>query len=53
MTISFRTYRSLQTVQTQIRLLLEEWFDESVHCLFLHLHHFDKIPQGLASLFEL
>ena len=35
MTLSFRTDRSGQTVQTQIRLL---------RCLLFHLHHFDKIP---------
>ena len=42
MTVSYRTDRSGQTVQTQIRLL----------CLLFHLHHFDKIPLGLASLYE-
>ena len=52
MTLSFRTDRSGQTVQTQIRLLLEEQSDQGLHCLLFHLHHFDKIPQALASLFE-
>ena len=41
---SFRTDRSGQTVQTQIRLLLEEQSDQGLHCLLFHLHHFDKIP---------
>ena len=61
MTVSFRTDRSEQTVETQIRLLLEEESDQGVnclweqsdlglHCLLFHLHHFDKIPSGLAYL---
>ena len=29
---------SRQTVQTQIRLLLEEQSDQGLHCLPLHLH---------------
>ena len=41
-----------QTVQTQIRLLLEEQSDQGLHCLLSHLDVFDKIPSGLASLFE-
>ena len=45
--LSFLTDRSRQTVQTQIRLLLE-----GLHCLLLHVHLSDKIPYGLASLFE-
>ena len=53
MTLSFLTnYRSGQTVQTKIRLLLEEQSDQGLHCLLLHLHHFYKVPEGLASLFE-
>ena len=47
---SFRTDRSGQTVQTQI---LEEQSDQDLHRLLLHLHLFDKILYGLASLFEL
>ena len=47
-TLSFRTYRSGQTVQTQIRLLLEEQSDQGLHCLLFNLHLFDNI----ASLFE-
>ena len=52
MILNFRTDRSGQTVQTQIRLLLEEQSDQGLHCLLFHLHVFDKIPSGLASLFE-
>ena len=44
MILSFRTDRSWQTVQTQIRLLQEEQSDQGLHCLLLYLHHFDKIP---------
>ena len=44
--------RSGQTVQPQIRLLLEEQSDQSLHLLQFHLHLFDEIPQDLASLFE-
>ena len=42
--ISFLTDRSRQTVQTQIRLLLEEKSDQVLHCLQFHLHLFDEIP---------
>ena len=52
MTISFRTDMSGQTVQTQIRRLLQEQSDQGLHCLLFSLHHFDMIPYGLASLFE-
>ena len=52
MTLSLRTDRSGQTVQTQIRLLLEEQSDQGLHCLLFHLHLFDKIPKGLASFLE-
>ena len=41
---SFGTYRSGQTVQTQIRLFLEEQSDQGLHCLPFHLHLFDKLP---------
>ena len=44
MTLSFWTNMSGQTVQTQIRLLLEEQSDQGLHCLLFHLHYFDKIP---------
>ena len=49
MILNFRTDRSGQTVQTQIRLLLEEQSDQGLHCLLFHTHVFDKIPSGLAS----
>ena len=52
MTLCFRTDRSGQTVQTQIRLLLEEQSDQGLHCLLFHVHVFDKIPINLGSLFE-
>ena len=54
MTPSFGTDESGQTVQTQIRLLLEEQSDQGLHCLLFHLHLFDEmeIPLDLASLFE-
>ena len=41
---SFRTDMSGQTVQTQIRLLLEEQSDQGLHCLLFHFHLFDEIP---------
>ena len=44
MTLSFQTDRSRQTVQTQIRLLLEEQSDQGLHCFLFHLRLFDKIP---------
>ena len=43
----FRTDRSGQTVQTQIRLLLEEQSDQGLHCLLFHLHFFEEIPRVL------
>ena len=44
MILSFRTDMLKQTVQTQIRLLLEEQSDQGLHCLLFHLHTFNKIP---------
>ena len=52
MTLSFRTDRCGQTVQTQIRLLLEEQSDQGLHCLLFHLHLFEERPKGLASFLE-
>ena len=43
MILSFRTDRSEQTVQTQIRLLLEEQSDQGLHCLLIHLHLSEEI----------
>ena len=51
MILSFRTDRSEQTVHTQIRLLLEEQSDQSIHCLLFHFHLFDKYPK-VWPLFE-
>ena len=46
MILSFRTDRSGQTMQTQIRLLLEEQSDYGLHVLLFHMHLFDKkIPE--------
>ena len=50
MILNFWTDRSGQTVQPQIRLLLEEQSDQGLRCLLFHLHVFDKIPSVLASL---
>ena len=47
---SFRTNRFGTTVQTQIRLLLEEQSEQHLYCLPFHLHLFDEIH--LAALFE-
>ena len=46
------TDRSGQTIQIQIRMLLEEQSDQGLLCLLFYLHVFDKIPSGLAALFE-
>ena len=45
MILSFRTDRSEQTVQTQIRLLLEEQSDQGLHCLLFHLHFLTEYPK--------
>ena len=47
MVISFRTDRSGQTVQTQIK----EQSYQGLQCLQFRLHPFDEIPYDLASLF--
>ena len=44
MILSFRADKSEQTVQTQIRLSLEEQSDQGLHCLLNHLHLSDEIP---------
>ena len=49
---SFRAGRSGLTVQTQIRLLLEEQSDQSLHCLQFHLHLLDALLYGKAILFK-
>ena len=44
--LSFRTDRSGQRVQTQIRLLLEEQSDQGLHCLLFRLHLLDTFRNG-------
>ena len=44
MILSFRTNMSGQTVQAQIRLLLEEQSDQGLHCLLFHLHLSEENP---------
>ena len=52
MILSFRTDRPGQTVQTQIRLLLQEQSDQGLHCLQFHLHLLEALLYGKASLFK-
>ena len=49
MILSFRTDRPGQTVQTQIRLLLEEQSDQGLHCLQFRLHRLDSLLYGRAT----
>ena len=49
MILSFRTDRPGQTVQTQIRLLLEEQSDQGLHCLPFRLHRLDSVLYGRAT----
>ena len=49
MILSFRTDRPGQTVQTQIRLLLEEQSDQVLHCLPFGLHRLDSLVYGKAT----
>ena len=42
---SYRIDRSWQTVQTQIRLLLEEQPDQDLYCLLFHLYFLVKYPK--------
>ena len=49
MILSFRTDRPWQTVQTQIRLLLEEQSDLGLHCLPFRMHHLDSLFYGRAT----
>ena len=50
--LSFRTDRSGQTVQTQIKLLLEEQSDQGLHCLQFHLHILEVLLYGKALLLK-
>ena len=43
--LSFRTERSGQTVQTQIRLLIEEQSDQGLYCLLFHFTFLIKFPK--------
>ena len=43
MILSFGTDRPRKTVQTQIRLLLEDQSDQGLHCLQFHLHLLDAL----------
>ena len=52
MILSFRTDRSGQTVQTQIRLLLEEQSEQGLHCLPFSLHLLDSLLYGTATKFK-
>ena len=60
MILSFRTDRPgqtvqtqirllLETVQTQIRLLLEEQSDQGLHCLPFRLHRLDSLVYGKGT----
>ena len=52
MILSFQTDMSEQTVQTQIRLLLEEQSHQGLHCLPFRLHRLDSLIDGRATLFK-
>ena len=49
MILSFHTDRPGKTVQTQIRLLLEEQSDQALHCLQFPLHRLDALLDGNAT----
>ena len=55
MILSFWTDRLLQTVWTQIRLLLkeQEQSNQGLHCLPFRLRLKDSLPYGRAKLFKL
>ena len=48
----FRTDWSVQIVQTQIRLLLEEQSDQGLHYLQYCLHLLDALLYGKTSFFQ-
>ena len=52
MILSFRTDMPGQTVQSQIRLLLEEQSDQGLHCLPFRLHRLDSLLYGRATYFK-
>ena len=49
MILSFQTDMPGQTVQTQIRLLLEEQSDQDLHCLPFGLHRLDSLLYGRTT----
>ena len=49
MILSFWTDMPVQTVQTQIRLLLEEQSDQGLHYVPFRLHHLDSFLYGRAT----
>ena len=49
MILSFQTDMPGQTVQTKIRLLLEEQSDQGLHCLPFRLHRLDSLLYGRAT----
>ena len=52
MILNFWTDRSGQTVQTQIRLLLEEQSDLGLHYLLFHLHLLETFLYCKANLLK-
>ena len=49
MILSFRTAMPGQTVQTQIKLLLEEQSDQGLHCLPFRLYSLYRLLYGRAT----
>ena len=47
-TVVILSFRAGQTVQTQIKLLLEEQSDQGLHCLQFHLHILEVLLYGKA-----
>ena len=52
MILRFQTDRSGQTVQTQIRQLLEDQSDQGLHCLQFRLCLLDALLYSKAILFK-
>ena len=52
MILSFWPHSSEQTVQTQVRLLLEEQSDQGLRCLPFHLHLLGALLCGEAAMFK-
>ena len=49
MILSFQTDMPGQTLQAQIRLLLEEQSDHGLHCLPFRLHRLDLLVYGRTT----